>query len=237
MCSIGAGAQAVRPDDFVDVRTMIPDIALDIRYATAHNFIGRPIRGYRAAECLLTEPATAALALVQSELKASGLSLKVYDCYRPQTAVDDFVEWARDLDDEAMKAEFYPSVEKRYLFRDGYIARKSGHSRGSTVDLTIVPLGSAAGAAWDSRAELQSCENERSERFADASLDMGTGYDCFSTLSHTLSPGVSPQQRANRLLLEHLMESHGFVSLAEEWWHYTLSGEPYPDTYFDFPVD
>jgi zinc D-Ala-D-Ala dipeptidase len=235
--SVTAGAYAQRPDDIVDVRAVIPDVALDVRYATEHNFIGRPIAAYHAAKCLLTQRAAAALARVQSDLRAFGLGLKMYDCYRPQTAVDDFVVWARDLDDQAMKAEFYPSVDKRNLFLDGYIAAKSGHSRGSTVDLTIVPLDGAPPPATDSRAQRPSCENERGARFPDASLDMGTAYACFSLRSHTLNRALSPQQRANRLLLKHLMESHGFVNLAEEWWHYTLSNEPYPDSYFDFPID
>jgi zinc D-Ala-D-Ala dipeptidase len=236
-CAVAGGARAARPADIVDVRTVIPDIVLDIRYATEHNFIGRSIPGYDAPRCLLTRRAVDALARVQDDLRGRGLGLKVYDCYRPQTAVDYFVEWARDLDDQAMKAEFYPSVDKRNLFRDGYIASKSGHSRASTVDITIVPLDAAVPRPRSPRPPLRSCENERADRFPDASLDMGTGYDCFSERSHTPSRAVGPQQRANRLLLERVMESHGFEGLAEEWWHYTLASEPYPDSYFDFPID
>lgn len=233
-----AGAAYAQPGaDFVDVRAVAPDIALDIRYATRHNFIGRPIPGYESAKCLLTRDAAEALARVQHELSASGLALKVYDCYRPQSAVDYFVAWARDLTDQAMKAEFYPSVNKRDLFRDGYIAARSGHSRGSTVDLTIVARPIQPSQSFDPARALRSCENERAGRFADTSIDMGTGYDCFSMRSHTLNPTIAAQQRANRLLLKRLMESHGFVGLAEEWWHFTLSAEPYPETYFDFPID
>jgi D-alanyl-D-alanine dipeptidase len=234
---ITIGAHAQRPDDIVDVHSMIDGIVLDIRYASTHNFIGRPIPGYKEPKCLLTHRAAAALARVQVDLRDFGLALKVYDCYRPQSAVDYFVAWARDLDDQAMKAEFYPSVDKKNLFRDGYIAARSGHSRASTVDLTIVDLPIKPEPVFDPEATLRSCENEQAERFADTSIDMGTGYDCFSVRSHTMNPDIAPAQRANRLLLKALMEAAGFTNLAEEWWHYTLADEPYPDTYFDFSID
>lgn len=225
------------PEDIVDVRSVVPDIVLEIRYSTRHNFTGRPVPGYDAAKCLLTRAAAEALAQVQDELRGFGLALKAYDCYRPQSAVDYFVRWAADLDDQVMKAEFYPTVEKQNLFRDGYIAARSGHSRGSTVDLTVVPLRSRPPQAFDPASELKSCENEQDERFPDTSIDMGTGYDCFSVLSNTLNPNLAPQVRANRLLLKYLMESRGFVNLAEEWWHFTLDPEPHPDSYFDFPIE
>lgn len=237
LCAVAAGARAQRPDDIVDVRSVVEDIVLDIRYATSHNFVGRPIPSYEAAKCLLTRRAAQALGRVQDALRDFRLALKVYDCYRPQSAVDAFVAWARDLDDQAMKAEFYPSVDKQNLFRDGYIAAHSGHSRGSTVDLTVVALPVQPPPVFDPEEDLRSCENERNDRFADTSIDMGTGYDCFSLRSHTMNPGLSAQQRANRLLLKQLMESNGFMNLPEEWWHYTLSEEPYPDVYFDFPIE
>ena len=137
--SLGQAAETKRPADFVSLQQVDPSIVLEIRYFGHHNFLGRPVRGYRAASCWLTKEAAAAVESVQTELKRSGLSLKVYDCYRPQRAVDDFVLWARDLRDTKMKGEFYPRVDKADLFRDGYIAAKSGHSRGSTIDLTIIP--------------------------------------------------------------------------------------------------
>ena len=164
-----------------------------------------------------------------------GLTLKVYDCYRPQRAVDDFARWAKDLSSTKMRTEFYPQVEKSQLFNEGYIAYRSGHSRGSTVDLTIVPAGSQI-PAYDQRRKQISCTAPASQRAPDNSLDFGTGYDCFSPLSHPDSQEVSPQQRANRLLLQSLMVQAGFKPLDTEWWHFTLAGEPYPDTYFDFPV-
>jgi D-alanyl-D-alanine dipeptidase len=184
---------------------------------------------------LLTRQAADALAQVQAELIERGYQLKLYDCYRPQRAVDAFVAWAEDQDDQRMKTAFYPNVDKANLFRDGYIASKSGHSRGSTVDLTIVPRPAPDQPPFDAQAQV-SCEAPAGERFADNSVDMGTGFDCFSLLSHTLNPEITGQARDYRLLLKGLMEAAGFKNLSEEWWHFTLRDEPYPETYFDFPV-
>ena len=228
---------AERPADIVDVRTIIPDIQLDMRYTTSHNFVGRPIAGYLAAKCLLTKRAAQALKRVHDELRKQGLTLKVYDCYRPQTAVDDFVAWGKDLADQEMKAEFYPSVDKRNLFRDDYIAAKSSHSRGSTLDLTIVPVRVPPQPEYEPGSSLKSCENQKCARFSDNSIDMGTGYDCFSLRAHTAYPGIGAEQGTNRAQLKSAMERYGFVNLPEEWWHYTLLDEPYPGTYFDFPVE
>lgn len=180
---------------------------LEIRYATAHNFVGKSIDGYSRPRCLLTGPAARALQAVQAELMARKRSLQIYDCYRPQQAVDQFVRWAEDLNDTAMKVEFYPNVAKQELFAQGYIAARSGHSRGSTVDLTI------------------------------AGLDMGTPFDLFDPLSHTDNPDIGAGPAGNRQLLRALMQKHGFRNLPEEWWHYTLENEPYPDRYFNFPVE
>ncbi|MGW1053830.1 M15 family metallopeptidase [Streptomyces sp. NPDC002521] len=224
------------PKDFVALRTVDPTIIQEMRYVTPHNFVGRRIDGYEQPICILTRPAAEALHKAQLTLLRKGYSLKVYDCYRPQRAVNHFVRWAEDLDDQAMKGEFYPNVDKTRLFEDGYIAKKSGHSRGSTMDLTIVKL-----PAWPTRPyhpgePLLPCFAPKGERFPDDSVDMGTGFDCFDTLAHTLDPRIQGAQRANRLLLKSTMEDAGFVNLAEEWWHYTYQPEPYPDTYFDFPV-
>ncbi len=224
------------PDGFVEVHDVIPTIVLDMRYYSEHNFIGKRIDGYVAPASYLTEEAALALSQVQKELLELGLSLKIYDSYRPQRAVDHFVRWAEDLSDTSMKEEFYPSVEKRHLFRDGYIAARSGHSRGSTLDLTIVTLPVQEQGSW-STDSLVDCTETPDRRFRDNSLDMGTGYDCFDALSWTGDDRVGAQQRANRLLLKALMEKHGFRNYPREWWHYTLVDEPFPDTYFDFPVE
>ncbi len=165
-----------------------------------------------------------------------GLTLKAYDCYRPQRAVDEFVQWADRIEDTKMKMAFYPHVDKTELFSEGYIDKRSGHSRGSTIDLTIVPLDSEV-PNLDNVNIHKSCIAPKDERAPDNSLDFGSGYDCFSPISHPDYYQVSPQAKANRLLLRTLMTRAGFVPLDTEWWHFTLAYEPYPNTYFNFPVD
>ncbi len=233
-CAAHAGG---RPSDFVDAATIVPGLHLDMRYLTPDNFVGRPIAGYRAPKCLLTKRAAEALKRVQEELNKQSLGLKVYDCYRPRRAVKDFVKWGRDLSNKRMKGQYYPNVRKRSLFRSGYISSKSGHSRGSTVDLTIVPLPAPAQPAYDASAPLTSCEGPKDTRAPDNSLDMGTGFDCFSRRSHTAYSGIGAEQKKNRRLLKSVMARHGFRNLSTEWWHYSLRNEPYPNTYFDFPVE
>ena len=235
-CPPGVAGGERRPADIIDARTLIPDLVVDMRYLTANNFVGRPIAGYHAAKCLLTKRAAAALSRVEDELHPRGLGLKVYDCYRPRRAVDDFVAWGSDLGDQKMKPEFYPGVDKRRLFREGYIASRSGHSRGSTVDLTIVPLNAPQPPVPPS-APIRACAPEWHARLPDASIDMGTGFDCFGAISHTASSRIAADQKANRRLLRSLMAKHGFVNNSKEWWHYTLDDEPYPGTYFNFPVE
>jgi zinc D-Ala-D-Ala dipeptidase len=224
------------PKEFVALSDVDPTIIQEMRYATIHNFVGRRIDGYRQPICLLTRTAAQALHRVQRKLLPRGYSLKTYDCYRPQRAVNHFVRWAEDQDATRMKAEFYPRVDKSRLFADGYIAEKSGHSRGSTMDLTVVRLPARPTPPYRPGQRLVPCYAPQSERFPDNSIDMGTGFDCFDTLSHTLDPRIKGAQHANRLLLKNAMEAAGFVNLAEEWWHYTYKPEPFPNTYFDFPV-
>ena len=194
------------------LRHLVPGLRVEMRYAGAHNFVGRRVDGYEAPVCLLTHEAAEALAGVQAELAASGLGLKVFDCYRPQRAVADFARWAADLSDQSTKAEFYPNVDKTRLFELGYIAERSGHSRGSTLDLTLVNLATGA------------------------EVDMGSPFDLFDTRSWPSDETVSAAARANRAMLADVMRRHGFRPLREEWWHFTLEGEPHPDTYFDFVV-
>ncbi|MFF9686504.1 M15 family metallopeptidase [Streptomyces sp. NPDC014623] len=231
-----AGPEPKAPPEFVDLRSVDPTILTEMRYTTAHNFMGEPVDGYRQPVCILTRPVARALRTAQRGLLRQGYSLKVYDCYRPQRAVDHFVRWAQDLEDQAMKDEFYPAVDKTRLFEDGYIAEKSGHSRGSTVDLTLVKLPALPTRPYEPGEDLTACYAPQDERFPDNSVDMGTGYDCFDTLSHTDDPRVQGTQRANRQLLKETLTGLGFVNLAEEWWHFTYKPELFPDTYFDFPV-
>lgn len=224
------------PAGFVALRAVDPTILQEMRYYMPHNFMGVPVDGYRRPTCLLTREAARALHRAQRSFLRRGFSLKVYDCYRPQRAVDHFVRWAKDLGDQGMKGEFYPREDKAKLFDDGYIAAKSGHSRGSTVDLTLVRLPAVPTRPYVPGEPLTSCYGPKDERFPDNSLDMGTGFDCFDTLAHTLDPRIHGRQLRNRLLLKSGLERAGFVNLPEEWWHFTFQPEPFPDTYFDFPV-
>lgn len=228
-------AETKLPKYFVHLSKVDPSIVQDMRYAMTHNFIGDRIDGYHAPSCILTLPAAKALKRVQAKLRDKKLSLKVYDCYRPKRAVAHFVRWAKDLKDTRMKAEFYPDLPKTQLFK-GYIAKRSGHSRGSTVDLTIVPLPTPKQPAFDKKAPLRSCKAKQPRRWPDNSLDFGTSYDCFDTKSHTASKQVVFQARRNRALLVRLMAEEGFENYRREWWHFTLKNEPYKKTYFDFPV-
>ena len=225
------------PDGFVDIKEVNPTVLLDMRYYGAHNFVGERIDGYNAYKCILTKQAATALSKVQKELSESSLSLKVYDCYRPQRAVNHFVRWAQDTDDTRTKKEFYPGIDKKNLFRDGYIAEKSSHSRGSTVDVTIVPVPVPQMEHYIPGQRLFDCTLPAGKRFRDNSIDMGTGFDCFNELSHTLNREIGLEQRINRLVLKTLMEKHGFKNLETEWWHYTLKNEPFPDTCFDFVIE
>jgi zinc D-Ala-D-Ala dipeptidase len=207
-----AQAQTPLPSGFVDAAAVVNELVVDMRYFGHNNFVGERIDGYDHPRCLLSAPAANALAAVERDLAARGLGLKVFDCYRPQRAVAQFVRWAQRIDDLKRKREFYPDVDKRDLFKEGYIAERSGHSRGSTVDATLV-------------------------RRADGrELDMGSPFDFFSPKSWPADTSVSAQAQQNRALLAAAMTRGGFRPYDKEWWHFTLLAEPFPDTYFDFPV-
>lgn len=201
----------------VDVRASVPDLALEIRYASADNFVGRPVEGYAAARCYLLRPVAQALQRVERRLRTEGLRLKLFDCYRPARAVGDFVAWAGDLHDQSTKAAYYPRLDKSALLGD-YISPTSGHSRGATLDLTLMRCGSASDPA--------TC----------TPLDMGTPFDYFDVSAHTDWPGASPAQREDRQRLLAAMAREGFVNYPLEWWHYTYKPEPTPDTAYDFPI-
>lgn len=224
------------PEGFIDVKEKIPSIILDLRYFTDYNFIGKPINGYIKPKCVMTKEAAEGLKRVQNELLEFSLSLKIYDAYRPQRAVDHFVEWAKDISDTLMKKAFYPTVDKKNLFRDGYIAERSSHSRGSTVDLTIISLPPPDQKDYSEGDKLCNCNRQMLDSPYDNSINMGGGFDCFHPVSHTINLQLKTHQRINRLLLKTLMEKHGFKNYSKEWWHYTLKSEPYPETYFDFPI-
>ena len=197
---------------FEDAGVVIPGLVVEMRYFGPENFVGRPIAGYEAPICLLTREAVKSLAAVQDRLNGLGLGLKVFDCYRPKRAVDDFAAWARRPTDQTRKDDYFPRVDKSKLFDLGYIAERSGHSRGSTLDVTMINLRSGA------------------------EVDMGSPYDLFDPISWPASTAIGNAARANRMLLQDTMIKAGFRPLKEEWWHFTLNDEPYPETYFDFVV-
>ena len=199
----------------VDIHSLVPDISQSIAYAGSNNFVGAPIRGYQAPRCWLKHEAAEALARVDAALRERHMRLRVFDCYRPVRAVAHFVRWAHDRADQRNKAAHYPDLDKSKLLGD-YIAPVSGHSRGATVDLTVL------------RCDAHDADCEP--------LDMGTGFDFFGTRAHTDSPEVDAAQRANRHLLRDAMEAQGFRNYTMEWWHYTLRSEPTPDTLYDIPV-
>ncbi|PCH59103.1 MAG: peptidase M15 [SAR86 cluster bacterium] len=212
------GSDVMLHSGFVDVAQLIPSLVVDLRYFGNDNFVGARVDGYEADRVYLAVEAAAALKRVQLGLSEYGLGLKVFDAYRPQQAVDHFVRWALDLDDTKMKAKYYPNVDKSDLFSEGYIAARSGHSRGSTVDVSLVSL---SDAATSSNVE---------------ELNMGSGWDFFDTQSWPSDLTVTAAQRALRLLLRRVMMAEGFKPLAQEWWHFTLDNEAYPQSYFDFPI-
>ncbi|MBS0358518.1 MAG: M15 family metallopeptidase [Proteobacteria bacterium] len=223
------------PSEFVYLKDIDPSILQDIRYAGYHNAMGKPSRGYNAPECILTRDTASALSKIQAKLKQSNYTLKVYDCYRPEMAVQEFMTWSLNLNDQKMKAEFYPKVDKENLFADGYFAEKSGHSRGSTVDITIVKLPAATEPKYQPGDKLVSCFAPYRKRYRDNGIDMGVGFDCFdprSNYHHKMSIGV----HKNRLLLRTIMQEAGFVPYNKEIWHFTLRDEPFPEKYFNFPI-
>ena len=221
------------PDAFVRLRDAAPYIRQDIRYAGRFNFLGEVAPGYDRAECILTKKAAEALIGVERRLNEQGLALKVYDCYRPTTAVDYFDSWVGAGPESRLKHVFYPQVERGDLIALGYIASRSGHSRGSTVDVGLVRL---ADAQFPTPDDAGACDGPMDSRPRESSLDMGTSFDCFSARSAFSASDVSAEAHANRTKLRSAMAQYGFNPYEPEWWHFTLNAEPYPETYFDFPV-
>lgn len=223
------------PEHMVYLRTIDPSIEQDIRYASAHNFTGHPLDGYAAAECLLTLDAAKALARVQATLRAQGYGVKVFDCYRPKRAVADMGRFATQPGDPR-KAEFYPRVDKQDFWRQGYVARVSNHSRGSTVDLTLTGPNALPAADWTPIASQVDCTASYDQRWHDGALDMGTGFDCFDERAHTANPTINASAKDNRLRLGSAMAKEGFSGYSKEWWHFTYSGAGAPIDVMDFPI-
>jgi D-alanyl-D-alanine dipeptidase len=213
LIALGFGQKQTLPDGFVYAKTVIADLDVELRYFSTNNFVGDTIDGYKANRLIITKATAEKLKLVQAELQQQNLCLKVYDGYRPQGAVNHFMRWARDLNDTINKQQFYPDVNKRHLFKSGYIASRSGHSRGSTLDVTLTD-----GKTGDP-------------------LDMGSPYDFFGEQSWVDYKDLTDQQKTNRHLLQTVMLKHNFRNYPKEWWHFTLRWEPFPETYFDFEVE
>jgi D-alanyl-D-alanine dipeptidase len=230
-----AAAEPAMPASFVYLRDIDPSIVQDMRYAGADNFVGRPLAGYAAAECVLRRPAAEALRRVQADLAGTGHALKVYDCYRPDRAVRDMARWAQAPSGGERTRRFYPRLQRGALFRLGYISSQSRHSNGMSVDLTMIEASAAPAPAFDPAASYGPCTGPAAARAPDNSLDMGTGYDCFDVNSHTRSAAVDAEQRRRRLALVAAMATHGFRNYFREWWHFDFSGAASGPRY-DFPI-
>jgi D-alanyl-D-alanine dipeptidase len=220
------------PGGFVYLRDIDPTIIQDIRYATSNNFVGRPLRGYEAGECIVKREVGLRLKAVQQELARRKLSLKMYDCYRPARASLDMVKWSRDPRDNGDR--FNPAIDKRDLFRLGYIAAYSKHSTGAALDLTLVDLTADNSATFDPAKSYADCTAPARNRAPEGSIDMGTGYDCTDPRGHTRSGAITPEQRRWRQELVAAMARQGFVNYSKEWWHFSLPAADGPA--YDFPI-
>jgi D-alanyl-D-alanine dipeptidase len=232
--SVSAAAAQSLPGGFVFLRDIDPGIIQDIRYAGSNNFVGRPLRGYDAAECVVKRDVGLALKSIQQELAPQKLSLKMLDCYRPARAVRDMVMWARNGRETPAERRYNPAFSKNDLFRLGYIAEHSGHSTGAALDLTLVDLKADNSGVFDPNKTYADCTADASARAPEASVDMGTGYDCADPKARTAARSVSPVQRRWRNMLVAAMAKQGFVNYSKEWWHFSLPGAGRPA--YDFPI-
>lgn len=222
------------PGGFAFLRDIDPTIIQDIRYATSNNFMGRPIAGYGAAECVVKREVGLRLKAVQQELARQSLSLKMFDCYRPARAVADMVAWSRNGKETAAERRYNPAFSKVDLFRLGYIATHSGHSTGAAVDLTLVDLTADNSRKFDPARDYADCTAPVAARAPEGSVDMGTGYDYSDAKGHTASGSITPTQKRWRTRLVAAMAGQGFVNYSKEWWHFSLPGAGGPA--YDFPI-
>lgn len=221
---ISADTLTSNSNDFVNIADVIPDAILEIRYYSTYNFVGTRIDGYLQPTALMTRAAADSLKAVSEDLKKQGYLIKIFDAYRPQCAVDHFVRWAADPTDTLMKAYFYPNLDKKLLFPQGYICERSGHTRGSTVDLTLFDIATGKEVDMGGTFDWFGCESHP---------DCGGNPE---TCQYTTNDSITSTQFNNRMILRKAMIRHGFNPLESEWWHFTLNNEPYPNTYFTFPV-
>ena len=228
-----------REKGFVYLHEVDPTVLVSMRYCTHENFLGRPVKGYNEPVVIMTRQAAEALKKVQADVKKDGYSVVVYDTYRPQQAVNDFVQWGKDVNDQQKKSSYYPRVTKADVFELGYVAYKSGHSRGSTVDLTLIKDGDELHAVQEKECVL--LDGHTIKWLDDGTIFMGSSFDLFDLASHTDTDLIKQEYKDRRMYLKSVMSKHGFVNLPDEWWHYTLKDEPYParkdSSYFDFVIE
>ena len=231
--------ESARSKGFVYVHEIDPTIRVSLRYNTSENFTGKPVGGYHAPVIIVTRSAAEALKKVQADVKKDGYDLVVYDAYRPQQAVNRFMAWSKDVADQTKKKKYYPRVDKARIFELGYVAERSGHSRGSTVDLTLIKSGDLLHSIVEKKRTL-------SDGFVitlldDGTVDMGSSFDLFDIASHYENNLIGERFKSPRAYLKRVMEKHGFKNYANEWWHFTLKNEPFPadrdDNYFDFEIE
>jgi zinc D-Ala-D-Ala dipeptidase len=232
--TVHTAAYSELPDGFTYLDQVDPTIQISMRYYSNDNFAGTRIDGYKRPRIIMTKQAAAALKKVQQDVAKDGYCLVVYDAYRPQKAVDHFMRWGADLIEQKMKPEYYPDLDKKSVFDLGYIAKKSGHTRGSTVDLTIIKLGNSL---KNPSFQIRTINGNDIPFLDDGTVDMGSSFDLFDDASHHDSPKMTPEYNAQRKYLRSKMEARRFKILKEEWWHYILKNEPFPNTYFNFDIE
>lgn len=232
-------SEEARSKGFVYLHEVDPTVLVSLRYYSNENFVGRRVDGYKKPVVILTKQAAEALKKAHHEFKKDGYELVIYDAYRPQQAVDNFMRWSLDITDQSKKLQYYPRVNKADVFKLGYVAERSGHSRGSTVDLTIIKKGKKLHEVKESKRKL--VDGFTITFLDDGTVDMGSSFDLFDVASHFENEVIAANYKKLRTYLKEVMEKHGFKNYAEEWWHFTLKNEPYPaysnESYFNFPVE
>lgn len=232
-------SDVARAKGFVYLHEVDPTIIESPRYATAENFVGKPLPGYTCSRIVMTLQAAQALKKVQAAVRQAGYSLVVWDAYRPQKAVDCFMQWSKDINDQTKKNSYYPQINKADVFKLGYVGRRSGHSRGSTVDLTLIKMSKQLHAVKHKQCTLTN--GQQMAFLDDGTLNMGSSFDMFDTVSHTYTDLIAATYTRRRLYLRSVMQQHGFRPYDKEWWHFTLINEPYPAdqdaSYFNFAIE
>jgi D-alanyl-D-alanine dipeptidase len=232
-------SKEARLKGFVYLHEVDPTIIVSLRYATCENFVGKPVDGYNRSVAIMTKQAAEALKKVQEEVNKDGYCLILYDAYRPQQAVDHFVKWSSDINDQLKKAQYYPRVNKADVFELGYVAKRSGHSRGSTVDLSLIKNGQSVHGIKEKKRKL--LDGYIIKILDNGTVDIGSSFDLFDTASHYDSNLIKNKFKKLRAYLKNVMEKHGFANYSNEWWHFTLKNEPFPadqdESYFNFVVE